>query len=88
VYRGAEPDCGCPAGACTLGIAYPNPAVSKAKRAAERINFLLEEIARKDEALDAAISALDQLSKSGSLRRDVRESAITSCREARNERLF
>lgn len=56
-----------------------------ASKAAER---LLEDNERKNAALDAAIDALDHLSKTGSLRRNVREETIQTLREARNERLF
>lgn len=42
----------------------------------------------QDRALDAALAALIQLSKTGSLRRDVREETIEQIVRARNERLF
>lgn len=49
---------------------------------------LVDDIQRKDAALDAAIAALDHLSKTGSLSRVVREATIQQLREARNEKLF
>jgi hypothetical protein len=61
---------------------------SEPETATERDAFLLEEIERKDDALRVAVSALDRLSKSGSLRREIREAAISKCREALNERIF
>lgn len=61
---------------------------SSARSAAERIAWLESDVQRKDDALDAALSALDKLSKTGSLRRTIREETIELLKRARNERLF
>lgn len=61
---------------------------SSARSAAERVAWLESDVQRKNVAIDAALGALVQLSKTGSLRRDVREEVIQELQEARNERLF
>lgn len=58
------------------------------QREAERIAWLEDEVRRKDAALDASRNALAQLSKTGSLRKDIREETLKLVTEARNERLF
>lgn len=78
------PKCSCADGICALGFSH-GLISGKSARAAER---LVDDVHRKDAALDAAIAALDHLSKTGSLRRDTREETIKLLREARNERLF
>lgn len=51
-------------------------------------NIAAERTVRQDRALNAALLALIQLSKTGSLHKEIREATIQQIKEALNERLF